>query len=136
MLSIPGSCGATCDGTSRRELLRVGGAGLLGMSLPQILQLQAARAANPAPIYAHAGPILGWSGLAAGGVEVHQISGDHDNLILEPHVNELNWAGDVRYIAFLAGVVQHKSAASDLAAHHFALLEQAQGIANRRARRA
>ncbi len=47
MLSIPGRSGATCDGTSRRELLRVGGAGLMGMSLAQILQLESARAAQP-----------------------------------------------------------------------------------------
>lgn len=46
MLSIPGISGATCDGNGgsvfgRRELLRVGGAGLLGLSLSQVLQLQA-----------------------------------------------------------------------------------------------
>ena len=42
MLSIPGLPGSTCDGFSRRELLRVGGAGLFGLSLAQVLQLQAA----------------------------------------------------------------------------------------------
>ena len=41
MLSIPGRPGATCDGVSRRELLRVGGAGLLGVSLSGLLQLEA-----------------------------------------------------------------------------------------------
>ena len=41
MLSIPGLPGATCDGVSRRELLRVGGAGLLGISLANLLQLEA-----------------------------------------------------------------------------------------------
>src|SRR3954462_8555609 len=41
MLSIPGLPGATCDGVSRRELLRVGGAGLLGVSLSNLLALQA-----------------------------------------------------------------------------------------------
>src|SRR3954462_12393626 len=41
MLSIPGRPGATCDGVSRRELLRVGGAGLLGVSLSNLLALQA-----------------------------------------------------------------------------------------------
>ena len=30
MLSIPGRTGKTCDGYSRRELLRVGGASLIG----------------------------------------------------------------------------------------------------------
>src|SRR5258706_15679466 len=41
MLSIPGLPGATGDGVSRRELLRVGGAGLLGLSLSNILALEA-----------------------------------------------------------------------------------------------
>ena len=41
MLSIPGQTGATCDGLGRRELLRVGGAGLLGMSLAQVMELEA-----------------------------------------------------------------------------------------------
>src|SRR5258706_13750230 len=46
MLSIPGKSGATCDGQGgvdikRREFMRVGGAGLLGMSLSQVLALQA-----------------------------------------------------------------------------------------------
>jgi hypothetical protein len=41
MLSIPGQSGSTCDGWSRREFLRVGGAGLLGISLADILSLQA-----------------------------------------------------------------------------------------------
>ena len=41
MLSIPGLPGRTCDGYSRRELLRVGGAGLIGLSLPEFLRMQA-----------------------------------------------------------------------------------------------
>ncbi|HET6246522.1 MAG TPA: DUF1501 domain-containing protein [Tepidisphaeraceae bacterium] len=41
MLSIPGRPGATCDGVSRRELMRVGGAGLLGLTLSQLLSLEA-----------------------------------------------------------------------------------------------
>src|SRR5688572_23775326 len=41
MLSIPGKSGSTCDGFSRREFLRVGGAGILGVSLGDILRLQA-----------------------------------------------------------------------------------------------
>jgi len=45
MLSIPGRPGATCDGMSRRELMRVGGAGLLGISLANLLSLEA-RAAD------------------------------------------------------------------------------------------
>src|SRR3954463_15260338 len=46
MLSIPGGVGRTCDGLSRREFLRVGGAGLLGLSLADILRLQAASATD------------------------------------------------------------------------------------------
>src|SRR5687768_6416234 len=49
MLSIPGNSGSTCDGWSRREFLRVGGAGLLGMSLGDILALQAHAEKNPSP---------------------------------------------------------------------------------------
>jgi hypothetical protein len=41
MLSIPGMAGSTCDGFSRREFLRVGGAGMLGLSLGDIFRLQA-----------------------------------------------------------------------------------------------
>jgi uncharacterized protein (DUF1501 family) len=48
MLSIPGQPGATCDGVSRRELLRVGGAGLLGVSLSNLLALEARGQAAPA----------------------------------------------------------------------------------------
>src|SRR5688572_471904 len=41
MLSIPGTTGRTCDGFSRREFLRIGGAGVLGLSLGDIFRLQA-----------------------------------------------------------------------------------------------
>ncbi|MBM3814121.1 MAG: DUF1501 domain-containing protein [Acidimicrobiia bacterium] len=41
MLSLPGRPVRTCDGTSRRELLRAGGLSLLGLSLPEFLRLQA-----------------------------------------------------------------------------------------------
>src|SRR5215470_2958359 len=41
MLSIPGKSGSTCDGFSRREFLRVGGAGVFGLSLGDIFRLQA-----------------------------------------------------------------------------------------------
>src|SRR5262245_61365193 len=47
MLSIPGNPGSTCDGWSRREFMRVGGAGLLGLALGDVLRLQAL--ADPAP---------------------------------------------------------------------------------------
>ena len=48
MLSIPGRPGATCDGVSRRELLCVGGAGLLGLNLANLLQLEALGQVAPA----------------------------------------------------------------------------------------
>src|SRR3954453_23654993 len=46
MLSIPGNQVIDCDGVTRRELLRIGGAGMLGITLPGILALEeeAARA--------------------------------------------------------------------------------------------
>ena len=47
MLSIPGLSGATCDGVSRRELLRVGGAGLLGVTLSNLLEISARGATAP-----------------------------------------------------------------------------------------
>ena len=47
MISIPGLPGSTCDGFSRREFLRIGGMGMAGISLADILRLQAR--ANEAP---------------------------------------------------------------------------------------
>ncbi|MBM3728616.1 MAG: DUF1501 domain-containing protein [Acidobacteria bacterium] len=44
MLSIPGRPGSTCDGFSRRELLRAGGLGLIGLSLQDYFKLRAAPA--------------------------------------------------------------------------------------------
>ena len=41
MLTIPGRPVRTCEGWSRRELLRVGGAGLLGLNLPEFLSWKA-----------------------------------------------------------------------------------------------
>ena len=46
MLRILGSARQLCHGISRREMLRVGGLGLAGMSLPQILSFQEASAAE------------------------------------------------------------------------------------------
>ncbi|CAN5780922.1 DUF1501 domain-containing protein [soil metagenome] len=46
MLTIPGRAARLCDSPSRREFLRIGGAGLLGLSLPEILRLQAAQGAD------------------------------------------------------------------------------------------
>ncbi len=44
MLSIPGAAARLCDGPSRREFLRVGGASLLGLTLPGVLKLQSVQA--------------------------------------------------------------------------------------------
>jgi hypothetical protein len=44
MLVIPGCTAKTCDGITRRELLRVGGSALLGVSLANVMQLQKASA--------------------------------------------------------------------------------------------
>src|SRR5690606_6876635 len=45
MLVIPGRAGKdTCDGITRRELLRVGGSAMLGLSLADVLRSQATAA--------------------------------------------------------------------------------------------
>jgi hypothetical protein len=41
MLSIPGPVAANCHGVNRRELLRAGGLGMLGLGLPDLLRSQA-----------------------------------------------------------------------------------------------
>lgn len=46
MLKINESEYRLCDGVSRREAMRVGGLGAVGLSLPQLIQSQAARANN------------------------------------------------------------------------------------------
>ena len=40
MLRVLGSAKQGCDGITRREMLRVGGLGFAGLSLPQVLQLK------------------------------------------------------------------------------------------------
>ncbi|HEX3659646.1 MAG TPA: DUF1501 domain-containing protein [Pirellulales bacterium] len=52
MLKILGSARKLCGGVTRRDLLRVGGLGIAGLALPDILRLQAASASEGA---AHAG---------------------------------------------------------------------------------
>src|SRR6476659_4212295 len=62
MLCIPGQPGKDlCDshlGVTRRDILRVGGSGLLGMTLGSMLKLQSAQAANTPATVATGGP--GW----------------------------------------------------------------------------
>src|SRR6476646_5406714 len=53
MLTIPGRPVRTCEGWSRRELMRVGGAGLLGLNLPDFLSWKALAAA-PAKVESRA----------------------------------------------------------------------------------
>ena len=49
MLVIPGRSGKdTCDGITRRELLRVGGSAMLGLSLADMLRAAEAPAGGPA----------------------------------------------------------------------------------------
>jgi acyl transferase domain-containing protein/thioesterase domain-containing protein len=47
------------------------------------------RATDIAAAFAHVGPELGWTGLAEQGIEVHEIPGNHDTLVLEPNVQIL-----------------------------------------------
>ena len=59
MLVIPGAVGKdTCDGMTRRDLLRVGGLSMLGLTLADVLHLQSAARANPEPT-SGSGP--GWN---------------------------------------------------------------------------
>ncbi|MBM3776173.1 MAG: DUF1501 domain-containing protein, partial [Acidobacteria bacterium] len=46
MLNIPGRPVRTCEGTARRDFLRIGGAGLLGLNLPEFLSWKASAAAT------------------------------------------------------------------------------------------
>ena len=50
MLRILGSAKQLCGGMTRRDMLRVGGLGLAGLSLPELLQLKAASANAPHPL--------------------------------------------------------------------------------------
>jgi len=56
MISIPGDTGRTCDGFSRREFFRVGGAGIFGLALGDVLKLQALATTS-----ASSGAKSGWS---------------------------------------------------------------------------
>src|SRR5213592_1442849 len=57
MLVIPGYTGKdTCDGITRRELLRVGGSAVFGFSLANLMSLQEATASNPNPGAPYGGP--------------------------------------------------------------------------------
>ena len=62
MLTIQGNARRLCDGLTRRELMQVGGAGLLGMSLPKVLAAEAietpsaARAKSVLFVFLYGGP--------------------------------------------------------------------------------
>jgi hypothetical protein len=55
MLRILGSAKQLCGGMTRRDMLRVGGLGIAGLSLPQVLQLQELSAGEQKPAEAHFG---------------------------------------------------------------------------------
>ena len=48
MLTIHGGGARLCDGLTRREVLRLGGLGAFGLTLPQLLRQQARASARPA----------------------------------------------------------------------------------------
>ena len=59
MFVIPGRAGKdTCDGVTRRELLRVGGSAILGLSLADMLEFKA-RTAAASPPSTNQGPGFG-----------------------------------------------------------------------------
>ena len=49
MLRVLGSPKRLCDGSTRRDFLLAGGLGTLGLTLPDFLRNQHARASQPAP---------------------------------------------------------------------------------------
>src|SRR5689334_18495213 len=57
MISIPGKAGRFCDGPTRREILRVGGAGMMGLTLADFLAQKANAEATTKP--AEAGSSFG-----------------------------------------------------------------------------
>lgn len=59
MLRILGSTRKLCDGVSRRDLLRVGGLGLAGASLGELMDWRSASAATNAPAGEFRGPTFG-----------------------------------------------------------------------------
>jgi hypothetical protein len=60
MLVIPGRAGKdTCDGVTRRELLRIGGSAVLGLTLADLLGTQKARATDPPATAQSHGPGFG-----------------------------------------------------------------------------
>lgn len=58
---LPGAS-ATCDGVSRRNFLRVGGLGFLGLSLPELLQMEQAAAGQGSAAKRPRSCILVWLG--------------------------------------------------------------------------
>lgn len=54
MLNIPGRRAYTCEGPTRRELLRIGSIGMMGLSLPHFFAWQKAQASTAAKKYAGA----------------------------------------------------------------------------------
>ena len=66
---------------------------LLSMPESSIASLQAIRFISQWSLFSTRGevadPTLGWNELAAGGVDVYAIPGDHFSLVMEPHVERM-----------------------------------------------
>src|SRR5712691_11018763 len=61
MLTLPGRPVRTCEGYSRRELMRIGGATLLGLNLPEFFSWKASAAAkieNPSKAFGAAKSVI------------------------------------------------------------------------------
>ncbi len=83
MLVIPGQYGKdTCDGFSRRELLRIGGSAVFGFSLPAILRATSAKAATADASRLRRPGLrqgeIGHPALPAGGPEPSRLVGPED----------------------------------------------------------
>ena len=90
MLVIPGAASRdTCDGLTRRDLLRVGGSGILGVSLAQMFALQKA-SANETAAQTSGGPgfdtpVYADTTLYGGTGDDHLTGGDRtDTLYADP----------------------------------------------------
>ncbi|MEK6236267.1 MAG: DUF1501 domain-containing protein, partial [Planctomycetales bacterium] len=61
MLTVTGDSYRDCDGATRRDVLKIGGLGMAGMTLPDLLRLRAAEAADGAEV-SDTAVILLWCG--------------------------------------------------------------------------
>ena len=95
MLVIPGAAAANdCDRVTRRDLLRVGGSGVLGVSLAQLFALQKAGAAGPnanakAEVGGGPGPLHLWDPKDNGPANVKSVFKHEQTVLPGTHVTEL-----------------------------------------------